>query len=92
MRLDKIRSFHNTSAYNQTASNRQSSNIFASDLKAATQSRIITEKKDGYIRRYRVHGDGTRELLSEALDVDDTPDEKTVNKNLDLLTQLNFKR
>jgi len=92
MRLDKIRSFHNTSSYNQTASNRQSSNIFASDLKAATQSRIITEKKDGYIRRYRVHADGTRELLSEELDVDYTPGKQPTNNELDLLKQLNFKR
>jgi hypothetical protein len=92
MRLDKIRSFHNTASYNQTASNRQSSNIFASDLKASMQSRIITEKKEGYIRRYRVHSDGTRELLSEELDVDYTPHQQPSNHELDLLKQLNFKR
>ena len=92
MRLDKIRSAYNTTTYNQTASNRQASNIFASNLKAATQTRIITERKDGYIRRYRVHGDGTRELLSEELDMDYNPTSKASNKELDLLKELNFKR
>lgn len=82
MRLSKINSFHNTASFNQAASNRQSTNVFASNLQVAAQSRIVTEKKEGYIRRYRVHADGSRELLSEELDT--APAE--------LLQQLTFRR
>ena len=82
MRLSKINSFHNTASFNQAASNRQSTNVFASNLQVAAQSRIVTEKKEGYIRRYRVHADGSRKLLSEELDT--APAE--------LLQQLTFRR
>lgn len=92
MRLDKVRSFQNVSSYSQSASNRQSSNIFAGTLQAAVQSRIVTEKKDGYIRKYRVYGDGSRELLSEEIDVSYDSAHAKPNEALNLLQQLNFKR
>ena len=82
MRLSKINSFHNTASYNQTASNRQSSKVFAANLKAASKARIITEKKGGWIRLYLLHTDGTRELLSEEID--------TATSNL--IKQLNTRR
>lgn len=68
MRLSKINSFYNTASYNQTASNRQSSDVFAANLKAASKSKIIKEKKGGFIRLYLLHPDGSRELLSEEID------------------------
>jgi len=51
MRLSKINSFHNTASFNQAASNRQSPNVFASNLQAAAS---CDEKKEGYVRRYRM--------------------------------------
>lgn len=68
MRLSKINSFYNTASYNQTASNRQSSDVFAANLKVASKSKIIKEKKGGFIRLYLLHPDGSRELLSEEID------------------------
>lgn len=91
MRLQKVSSFQNTTSYNRTASNRQSSNVFAASLQAASASRIITEKKDGYIRRYRLLSDGRRELLSEERDESFEQLPKR-NHNLDLLNEMNYKK